>query len=171
MDYFPSLYTPRLILRKLEVDDFPLLIKYANNKKIADRITNMQHPYEEPHAVFRMRYVVEGFKQKSRYVFAITLQDTEEFIGEISVHLWKGKEEAEMGYWIAEPFWGKGIATEAIGRMLRFAFEKLEIKRLIATTDLDNLASSKALQKNGMKQEGMRGKVELYALNKEEFQK
>ncbi|MEM6802504.1 MAG: GNAT family N-acetyltransferase [Bacteroidota bacterium] len=166
MDYFPSLYTPRLILRKLEVDDFPLLIKYANNKKIADRITNMQYPYEEPQAVFRMRYIVEGFKQKSRYVFAISLQNTEEFVGEISIHLWKAKEEAEIGYWLAEPFWGNGYATEAIGRMLRFAFEKLEIERLIATTDVDNIASAKALQKNGMKKESTRGKVELYAIHK-----
>ena len=114
MEAFPQLYTTRLWLRKINIDDVSSLIKYANNKKIADRILNLSYPYQEPHAVFRISYVHQGFKNKTRYVFAIILKETGELIGEISLHLTDSNKVAQLAYWIGEPFWNKGIATEAV---------------------------------------------------------
>lgn len=120
MEQFPVLYTNRLVLRKILVEDVPALLKYANNRNISDWIVNIPYPYEEPNAVFRISYAVQGFKSKQRYVFAIILKSQGELIGEISLHLWGSKVEAELGYWVGEPFWNQGIATEAIEAVLRF---------------------------------------------------
>jgi hypothetical protein len=73
---FPVLHTERLKLRQLQVDNFPSLILYANNKAISNNILNIPHPSGEPNAVHRISYVVQGFKNKSRFAFANTLRET-----------------------------------------------------------------------------------------------
>ncbi len=65
MEFFPELNTKRLKLRKIQVEDIPSLVKYANNKKISDHILNIPYPYQEPDAVFRISYIVQGFKNKA----------------------------------------------------------------------------------------------------------
>lgn len=164
MDRFPELYTGRLELRQLQADDIPSLVKYANNKKISDYVLNIPHPYHEPDAVFRISYVLQGFKTKARYVFAIIWKDTDEFIGEIGLHLDGKGNIAQLGYWVGEPFWGKGIATETIGAVLKFGFEKLGLEMIFATCYADNIASAKVLLKNGMKEDNKNGSIIQYSI-------
>jgi ribosomal-protein-alanine N-acetyltransferase len=171
MDVFPELNTNRLKLRKISIEDIPSLVKYANNKKISDNVLNIPHPYGEPDAVFRISYVVQGFKSKARYVFAITFQKSEEFIGEIGLHLDRQKNIAELGYWIGEPFWGKGLATEATKAVLRFGFEKLSLNMIFANCHVENKASENVLLNNGMKKTGINGHVVQYRLTNEDFEK
>jgi len=106
---FPELNTNRLKLRKIQIGDVSSLVKHANNKKISDNILNIPYPYQEPDAVFRISYVVQGFKSRARYVFAIILKESEEFIGEISLHLDSHNNIAELGYWLANHFGIKGL--------------------------------------------------------------
>ncbi len=166
MDLFPQLYTKRLILRKMEIEDIPSLVKYANNKKIADYIINIPYPYYEPDAAFRMSYVVQGFKKKARYVFAIVLKESDELIGEISLHFGNDKQRAELGYWLGEPFWNQGITTEAIAAILEFGFDTLELKEVFASCHVDNKASGKVLLNNGMIEQAVSGNVIQYRLTK-----
>jgi [ribosomal protein S5]-alanine N-acetyltransferase len=170
MDAFPELYTQRLKLRKIQVEDIPSLVKYADNKKITDHILNMSYPYREPDAVFRISYVVQGFKNKTRYVFAITLKAQEEFIGEASLHLDGGPRSAQLGYWVGEPFWNKGIATEAVEAVLKFGFEKLNLDVIYATCHAENTASERVLLKNRMLKSGAAGSVLQYRLAKQEVE-
>jgi [ribosomal protein S5]-alanine N-acetyltransferase len=65
---------------------------------------------------------------------------------------------AEIGYFIAEPFWGKGLATEAIKKMTEYSFATFEIIRIIAGVFAFNKASMKALEKNGYYLESIRKK-------------
>jgi len=156
---FPILYTNRLKLRKMQFEDMSFLVKYANNKKIADRIINIPHPYREPDAAFRMSFIVQGFKKKIRYVFAIALKENDEFIGEISLHLHKNIRNAELGYWLGEPFWNQGIMTEAIEAILQFGANKLELEQIYASCKTDNHASQQILLKNGFTQNTTNGNV------------
>jgi ribosomal-protein-alanine N-acetyltransferase len=87
MESFPELNTSRLKLRKIQLGDITSLLKYCNNKKISDQILNIPYPYKEEDAIFRMNFVLQGFRKKERFVFAITLKDKEELIGEIGLHL------------------------------------------------------------------------------------
>lgn len=170
MEAFPVLHTPRLQLRKLQVEDVPSLIEYANNKKISDNIINIPHPYQEPDAVFRISYVFQGFRHKTRYVFAIILKEQGTLIGEISLHLGDGRHIAELGYWVGEPFWNKGIATEAIKAVLRFGFDKLDLGRVYATCHAGNAASGKVLLKNGLVQQSVTGSVIQYGITRQVYE-
>lgn len=90
---FPLLYTNRLLLRQLQTDDIPALLKYVNNRFITDNILNFPYPYEEFHAVHRLSYVYQGFVNKSHYVFAVIWREDEpeELVGEVSLHLENNK--------------------------------------------------------------------------------
>ncbi|HFA47995.1 MAG TPA: N-acetyltransferase [Bacteroidetes bacterium] len=166
MNIFPILHTNRLKLRKIQIEDIPSLVKYANNKKISDNIINIPYPYQEPDAAFRISYVVQGFKKKVRYIFAITLKERNEFIGEISLHIGNNNKTAELGFWIGEIFWGKGIATEAAGAIINFGFEKLNLDKIHATCHIENKASEKVLLNNGMKKDNINGNVIRFGLTK-----
>lgn len=165
MYVFPVLYSERLKLRQLEVDDFPSLIKLANNRKISDRIVNVPHPYEEFNAVHRLSYVVSGFNSRQRFVFAITIKENNEFIGEISLHLYQDQSAAELGYWVGEPYWKSGFATEAIEKIIDFGFKRLNLKDIVATVDPDNPGSAKVLVKNGFEQVETRGKTMIFMIS------
>ncbi len=166
MDYFPTLYSPRLILRKIDIEDIPALLKHANNKKIADRIPNIPYPYEEPQAVFRISYVVQGFKQNKRFVFAIIHKESEELIGEISLHK-EGEKLAQIAYWLAESYWNQGLTTEAVEAVLNFGLEMANFQQIYATCRADNQASAKVLTKNGMKQGVDRGNLHFFSIEKQ----
>ncbi len=170
MEVFPQLYTNRLTLRKIRVEDIPSLVKYANNKKISSNIFNIPYPYGEPDAVFRISYVHQGFKAKTRYAFAIVFNESEELIGEISLHFDQTKDIAQLGYWIGEPFWNKGFATEATEAILKMGFEKLNLDTIYAECHPDNKASEKVLLKNRMIKNGVNGSVAQYRLTKKEFE-
>ncbi|HSF95950.1 MAG TPA: GNAT family N-acetyltransferase [Thermohalobaculum sp.] len=64
--------------------------------------------------------------------------------------------EIEVGYLLRPPAWGRGIATEACGRLLRFAFEATALDEIVAVTDPDNIASQRVLMKAGLRSEGPR---------------
>ncbi|NET34779.1 MAG: GNAT family N-acetyltransferase [Cyanothece sp. SIO1E1] len=167
MDRFPTLYTTRLILRKINIDDIPALLKYANNPKIADRIVNIPYPYEEPTAVFRISYVHQGFKQKSRFVFSIVSKEEQHLIGEISLHLNTRKDGAELGYWLGEPFWNQGLIKEAIEAVTQFGFQELKLMSISASCDADNIASHKVLEHNAYKLAPSHGKTLIYHIEKQ----
>ncbi len=150
MKNFPELLTERLRLRRMQVGDIPSLIKYANNKKISDQIINIPFPYNEEDAIYRFNFILQGFKHDERFVFAITIKDENELIGEIGLHRDEGTNNAQFGYWIAEPFWGKGIATEATAALLKFGFEQLNLDKIYATHYTENTVSGRVMLKNRM---------------------
>ena len=171
MNIFPMLFTERLMLRKIEVDDIPALVKYANNKKISDNIINIPYPYREPDAAFRISFVVQGFKKKTRVVFAIISKEHNELIGEISLHIMDLKNrQGQLAYWIGEPFWNKGMTTEAAKAVIRFGFEQLNLNLIYADCYTENIGSQKVIEKNGMKYHSKNGNILLYKITKEEYE-
>ncbi len=166
---FPVLHTSRLKLRQLSVDDFQDLVLLANNKNISDQIINIPYPYQEGNAVFRMSYIVQGFKSKQRFVFAIIEKKRNKFIGEISIHIQSNVELGELGYWIGEPFWNQGYATEAINEIVKFGFTRICLENIYGTVTNKNTTSSKVLLKNGFKLKSSFGNTEMYEISKNEW--
>jgi ribosomal-protein-alanine N-acetyltransferase len=170
MDTFPILLTPRLVLRQLRADDIPSLVKYANNKKIAYNVINIPYPYHEHEAVFRISYVLQGFKTRARYVFAIIARETDELIGEIGIHLVNNDGLAQLGYWVGEPFWNRGIATEAMHAVLKFGFERLGLLDIFATVHIDNPASGTVALRCGLKAGNTNGNITYYNITKQAYE-
>ena len=154
MDRLPSLATNRLILSQLTSVDIPKIIEYAGNRKIAEMTLNIPHPYEEEDAIFWLNRAHEGLKNKTEYSFAVRLKGSEAFIGGIGLMVNERFNLAEFGYWIAEPFWNKGYATEATRALLEFGFEELKLNKIHAAHLIENPASGKVMIKNGMIKEG-----------------
>ncbi|MBK7636017.1 MAG: GNAT family N-acetyltransferase [Saprospiraceae bacterium] len=132
---FPILRTESLKFRQLTVDDFEAIVELANNRNISQQIVNIPYPFQEFNAVHRLSYVVDGFKTRQRFVFAIVRKENDKFIGEISINIRNNTDDAEIGYWIGEPYWNNGYGSEAIAGISKFAFEILKLKILFATVN------------------------------------
>lgn len=180
MDKLPEILTERLVLKALSFKDIPQIVAYAGNKKIAEKTLNIPHPYEEKDAIFWINSANQGFENKSQFTFGIRAKSKDQFIGGIGLKVNKRFQRAEMGYWIAEPFWNKGYATEAAGGILKFGFDQITLNKIYATHLLENPASGRVMIKNGMIKEGTlidhakKGDVFLslmqYRLTKKEFE-
>lgn len=154
MDKYPVLEGPRLLLNKLEDSDIPRIVEYAGNIKVAETTLNIPHPYEEKDAKFWINMANQGFKDKSQFTFAVRLKTTNEFLGGIGIVLQAPHDLGSLGYWIAEPYWNNGYATEAMATILKFGFEKLNLNKIFAQYLISNVASGKVMMKNGMIKEG-----------------
>ncbi len=143
-------------IRKWNESDIPSLVQYANNINIWNNLRNsFPHPYTEDHA---NSWVATSSVEEPLINFAIDLDG--EAIGGIGLIFNSDVYvlSAEIGYWIAEPFWGKGIATEAIRQMMEYTFYYFEVVRVYAEVFENNKASMRALEKNGFYLEGVRRK-------------
>jgi [ribosomal protein S5]-alanine N-acetyltransferase len=134
-------------LRPWAITDITSLAKYANNWSVAKNLTDkFPHPYTEADA---KAFIEFANSETPIHFFAIEVNN--EAVGGIGIHPQEDiyKKNAELGYWLAEPFWGKGIIGQAIKQMIDFAFTTYDIERLFARPFGANIASQKVLEKNG----------------------
>lgn len=136
-----------LLLRSWQVTDVPSLVHYANNANIANNLTDgFPHPYTETNAQQFIQMAANG---NPVTIMAITIDGAA--VGGIGLHLQHDifRNNAELGYWLGEPFWGKGIVTEAIRQMVHYGFQQLPINRIFARPFGRNIASQRVLEKAG----------------------
>ncbi len=154
MDKFPEIETNRLVLGRLSFNDIPKIIEYAGNEKVAETTLNIPHPYQEKDAIFWINSANKGFESKTQYTFGIRTKNEDKFIGGIGLKINNRFQRAELGYWIAEPFWNEGYASEAVKAVLKFGFTEIKLNKIYATHLVENPASGKVMIKNGMIKEG-----------------
>lgn len=143
--------TTQVKLRTFTDSDLESLVKYANNANIANNLTDaFPHPYAEEDGRAFIKMVSKDIPAKA---FAIDING--EACGAIGVFPQTDihKKNAEMGYWLAEPYWGQGIITNLIGQMIEYGFNTWDIDRIYARPFGSNIASQLVLKKNGMKLE------------------
>jgi [ribosomal protein S5]-alanine N-acetyltransferase len=141
-----------IALRPWQASDIPSLLMYANNWNIAKNMTDkFPHPYTEADA---QSFINFANADHPVHIFAIDFEG--QAIGGIGIHPQTDIhcKNAELGYWLAEPFWGRGFITQAIRQILHFAFASFDIDRVFARPFGTNVASQKVLQKNGFVLEG-----------------
>ncbi len=154
MNKLPEIKTERLILTELKTEDIRDIVKYASNKKISDFTLNLPHPYCDKDAIYWINLAHQGLKSGTNYIFAIRLKEGSKFIGGIGLGVEKRFNRAEIGYWVAEPFWRKGMATEAAKAIIEFGFNELELNKLTSSHLAKNPVSGKVMQNSGMIKEG-----------------
>ena len=139
-------------IRSYSRSDKDALIKYANNINVSRNLRDsFPFPYTKKDAHEWLRIVCN---QQIELNFAIA--NNEELIGGIGLMPQSDvyKFSAEIGYWLAEPFWGKGITSRAVIAMTKFAFDNFNFNRLFAAVFEGNPASMKVLENSGYKLEG-----------------
>jgi len=149
-----DLRTARLLLRSLEPEDIPALVRLAGAREVAAMTTRIPHPYTEDDARIYLAQAEEDFQSGRSIVFAITLLAGGELCGSIGFVIAQSNRHAELGYWIGVPFWGQGYATEAATAVVAFGFDTLGLHRIHAHHFAGNVASRRVLQKIGMRHEG-----------------
>jgi RimJ/RimL family protein N-acetyltransferase len=143
----------KVSIRSLNDADRTQLALLANNKKIWDNLRNhMPHPYSSEDA---QDFIETTKKEKPQENFAIDYEG--KFCGIIGILLQADvyAGTAEIGYWIGEPFWNLGIATEAVRQVTNYGFEQLGLRRIYASVFAFNAASMQVLEKNGYSKEGV----------------
>ena len=139
-------------VRTWQEQDLVPLVRVANNLEVARQLRDrFPHPYETAHGVGFLQWVGQ---QPVESVWAIALDGS--VVGGIGLELGHDVERvsAEIGYWIGQPFWGRGLATAAVRAVTRHAFGQFELTRIFAVPFESNPGSIRVLEKAGYVLEG-----------------
>jgi [ribosomal protein S5]-alanine N-acetyltransferase len=133
-------------LRTWRNDDAVALARYANNRKIW---LNVHDKFPFPYTISDAIKWIDFAKRHSESEFAIA--SSSEAIGGMRLHIQEDirHRTAEIGYWLGEPFWGKGITTSAVNALVNYAFNSFDLVRIHAFVFEWNLASARVLEKSG----------------------
>ena len=150
----PTLKTDRLILRKIECRDLSDVYEYTSDPLVPQYLMWYPHKTRE-YTKSYLQYIKKLYKKGKFYDWGIEFEG--KLIGTVGFSSISVKNNsAEIGYVLNSKFWNKGIATEAVNEILKFAFSILDIQRVEAIFLPENEKSRKVLIKCGMKFEGVR---------------
>ena len=141
-------------IRPWELTDAADIVGVINNKKVLDNLRDgIPFPYTEKDAADFINSTLNAEKD-SAYVFAIIVNG--KLAGSIGAFRQSNihNRTAEMGYYIGEDYWGKGVCTAAIELICRYIFDSTDIIRIFAEPFSDNIASCRVLEKAGFQYEG-----------------
>jgi len=167
-------------MRNWHIKDIPSLTEFANNKSVSD---NLRDAFPFPYTIDDARRFIKMTKNKdkTKIFFAIVLDD--KAIGGIGGHIMGDvyRKNIEIGYWLAQPFWGKGIITYCLKKFVHYLYENYDIERIYAETYENNVGSHKVLLKAGFTHEATLRKnviknnillnTHVYSILKEEYVK
>lgn len=142
-------------IREWRISDAPQLAKALSNKKILDNLRDgLPYPYTVKDAE---NYITEMLNADKNSVFAFAITVNDVAIGSIGVFRCNNihYRTAELGYYISEEYWGKGITTEAVKKTSRYVFENSDVIRIFTEPFSHNLASCRVLEKAGFQLEGI----------------
>ena len=156
----PTLTTERLILRPCVAGDAEAIQRLVSNIEIARNTLSIPHPYPDGGAAEWIAKHAERYEKSEEVEFGIVIRDDDDLVGVIGL-LPKKHDRAEIGYWIGQPYWGRGYATEAARAVIGFAFGGMRLNRVEAAHFSRNPASGRVMQKAGMQYEGRRREAVL----------
>lgn len=165
-------------IRKWSLSDAADLAAALSNKKVQDNLRDgLPYPYTEQDGI---QYISAMLSADENETFAFAVTADGKVIGSIGAFRGENihRQTAELGYYIAEKYWGRGIMTEAVKQICRYVFDKSDIIRIYAEPFAYNAASCRVLEKAGFQYEGTlrnnavkNGKItdmKMYALLKPE---
>lgn len=148
-----QLETERLVLRKPHVNDaLAIFDGWAQDKEVTRYLTWRPHERIEQSREF-LQLCLAAWENQTRFPYMITRKETGEVIGMIDPRIEVPK--MGVGFAAARAHWGKGYIPEATRAIIEWAFQQPSIYRVYATTDVENLASRRVLEKVGMQCEGI----------------
>lgn len=154
----PTIETDRLILRAVEETDAEAVFAACSNPNVTRFTLFDTHTSLDDALNFYHHYAVPSYSERVPDPFAVVLQHDPDprMVGSVGCH-WvnRGYQVMELGYWLAEPLWGRGIAAEAARAVVGYTFESCPVTRIQAQVLLGNAASGRVLEKLGFRYEGV----------------
>lgn len=154
MQAFPTIRTERLVLRQLRLQDSEHIYSYFST----DEVTKYYdlEPFTDP--VQAENLIIswqERYNNQQGIRWAISLREEDRIIGTCGFHNWSRKHrKAEVGYELSPEYWGQGLMTEALNRIILYGTEELGLHRIGAVIFPDNAASRRLLEDTGFCEEG-----------------
>ncbi|KQZ15207.1 GCN5 family acetyltransferase [Mesorhizobium sp. Root554] len=145
----PTLVTERLVMRAPCEADIADLVQLADNRHVAEMLARMPHPYGPDEA---RAFLAAAQGRRSGVAYALTLKNSGAFIGCAGLNT--TDRGLELGYWIGEPYWRQGYATEAAHALVDLAFTRASIQVLHASTRVINPSSRRVIHKCGFQYAG-----------------
>ena len=151
-----ALNSKRLALRRFTIDDAEAMFtNWASDDNVTRYLTWPTHKSIDDSKQF-INFCLDGYKDLPFYNWAIELKDTHELIGSISmVNVYEDTCSMEMGWVIGKKYWGNGYAPEAAECIMNVLFDVVGVNCIFAKHDTNNPKSGRAMQKLGMKFEGV----------------
>ncbi|WP_049760461.1 GNAT family N-acetyltransferase [Deinococcus deserti] len=147
--------TYRLLLRPFGEADAADVFTLLSSPEVAAGMLSIPFPYPPDLARTWIRSRRAAAEEGRAFSWAITLADTSELLGSVTLTPEPGQSRAELGYWLGVPYWGRGYASEAVPAALNFGFGTLALHRIQATVFPRNPASARVLEKAGFRREGL----------------
>ena len=153
--HLPELKTSRLTLRKMLVADTADMYDYACRQDVTKYLTWNPHP-DRAYTKEYLQYLGSRYAVGMFYDWAVIYEPDHKMVGTCGFTSFNcSSDSAEVGYVLNPDYWGKGIATEALTRVLRFGFEELKLHRIEAKFIEENKRSLHVMEKVGMTLEGV----------------
>lgn len=140
--------TARLRLRALTMSDLPIVIALAGDPRVAEQTARIPHPLTPAAAEAWLEAAIDAESRET--AFAVERKHDEEFLGVVGL-LFADEEVAELGFWLGRRYWNRGYMTEAVRRVLAYAFAQRAVATVRACTFLGNTASARVQEKVGMR--------------------
>ena len=153
-------------LRKIRRADAKDIAKILSNKKVLKTL-DPGHPFPMPISYVEDKIPIDQTNWKKGKAYKFVILNNKKIVGQISLYNPnKSKNKYEIGCFVGEKFWNKGIATKAIQKIAKFGFNKLKISKMWAVPSINNPASSRALEKAGFKLEGIKNKQMFWEITR-----
>ncbi len=151
----PIFETSRLVLRKLEVQDATEYFDILSDPETI-RHTRWGLSQEVKDTITYLEYLEQKYQLKQAYHWGVVDKESQKLIGRVAfISFDKENDRTEIGYVISRLYWNKGLITEAAKELIDYGFNELEVNRIEAKCNEDNLGSERVMQKIGMKLEGI----------------
>ena len=147
--------TKKFILRSISLKDAKDLAKNMNNWNVMKNLSQIPFPYELKHARQFSGKMEKQMKKEKTENYVMVIEIDEEVVGAVGAHHIVHDHKAEMGYWLAEKHWGRGIMSEAVKKFMAHVFTKFKLRRIYAYAYPFNKGSVRVMEKVGMQFEGI----------------
>ncbi|MFN0264957.1 GNAT family N-acetyltransferase [Tepidamorphus sp. 3E244] len=145
--------TKRLIMRRPTMADAAAITAKANNADVARWLSRMPYPYAQEDAKRWIEWVTNP--QTGECAFVICLAETGEVIGACGLEAMPDLELPQVGYWLGEPHWGKGYATEAVQALIDYVFGNTGCDAIGVGCRVANVGSRRVIEKCGFQYAGL----------------
>jgi [ribosomal protein S5]-alanine N-acetyltransferase len=144
-------------LTEIRPTDKPAFVEHLATKDVYNWTLRIPHPYTEADADTWLSIVAESTQKYGRPVYWAIRDSENRLIGSCGIEAgaidrWR---RAEIGYWLAKPYWGRGIMTDVVRVACEHAFREFDLIKIWAAVFSDNAASARVLEKCGFQLEGL----------------
>jgi len=176
---FPILKTNRLVLRQINESDANSILNYLSDKEVM-KFYGLEPFQTIEDALDEISWYQSILNEKTGIRWGITLKEENEVIGSCGfLNMVPQHARTDIGYELDKRYWGKGIASEAMGAIIKYGFEYLHFQRIQALIEPPNIPSQKLAERHGFMKEGLLRNYEftggkfddlyMYSLLKQDF--